>query len=59
MRKLKWNGWGYEGEEFPQDRVKKIIDILQSFLGAKIFYAIEEKRIIPTPALGLYLGYSW
>ena len=33
MRKLKWNGWGYEGEEFPQDRVKKIIDILQSFLG--------------------------
>jgi hypothetical protein len=29
------------------------------FLGAKIFYAMEEKRIIPTPALGLYLGYSW
>jgi hypothetical protein len=32
---------------------------IDPFLGAKIFYAIEEKRIIPTPALGLYLGYSW
>jgi hypothetical protein len=31
---------------------------IDPFLGAKIFYAIEEKRIIPTPALGLYLGYS-
>ncbi|MFZ8805396.1 MAG: hypothetical protein ACO2PO_20790 [Candidatus Calescibacterium sp.] len=32
---------------------------IDPFLGAKIFYAMEEKRIIPTPALGLYLGYSW
>jgi hypothetical protein len=32
---------------------------IDHFLGAKIFYAMEEKRIIPTPALGLYLGYSW
>ena len=32
---------------------------IDPFLGAKIFYAIEEKRIFPTPALGLYLGYSW
>ena len=32
---------------------------IDPFLGAKIFYVIEKKRIIPTPALGLYLGYSW
>jgi hypothetical protein len=32
---------------------------IDPFLGAKIFYAMEEKRIIPTPAIGLYLGYSW
>jgi hypothetical protein len=32
---------------------------IDPFLGAKIFYATEEKRIISTPALGLYLGYSW
>jgi len=33
MKRLKWNGWGYEGEEFPQDRTRKIIEILRSFLG--------------------------
>jgi hypothetical protein len=31
---------------------------IDPFLGVKIFYVIEEKRIFPTPALGLYLGYS-
>ncbi len=42
MRRLKWNGWGYEGEEFPQDRAKKIIEVLRSFLG------ISEKDFSPS-----------
>jgi alkyldihydroxyacetonephosphate synthase len=33
MKRLKWNGWGYEGEEFPQDRTRKIVEVLRSFLG--------------------------
>ena len=32
---------------------------IDPFLGAKIFYVIEKKRIFPIPAIGLYLGHSW
>jgi alkyldihydroxyacetonephosphate synthase len=32
-RKVKWNGWGYEDEEYPKDKAKKITEILSGFLG--------------------------
>ncbi len=46
MKRIKWQGWGYEGEEFPPDRKKKIVEILSGILGIS-----EDKDYSPAVSL--------